>query len=214
VLTSAHADPKRNNLLRRLFHFETILTRKPLLVEKLPANSFRLGLIREIFPHARFLHLQRNGLQVARSIEAMCNSGSWFGANGYKWQQLVAYAMSREATSSLPPLCSNSLEKGLLEWRLSTEAIVDFLRSLPDETYLEVSYHELVNDPVSIMHRVFSFLGMPTDAAVTRFVRENVHRKSDGLQSGGMSERQRLIGGPLLSLSVNAESLPPLKRAG
>ena len=120
---------------RRLFRFETILANKPLLVEKLPINSFRLAFIHEIFPDARFIHIHRNALEVARSIASQCEAGLWFASNTYKWNQLVRYAHDRGETASLPALCSNYFRMGLLEWRLSTEAIVKFLRCLPDERY-------------------------------------------------------------------------------
>src|SRR5687768_6763980 len=51
-----------------------------LLVEKTPINSFRIDYIRAVFPRARFLHLLRNGLDVARSIERWCLEGRrWYG---------------------------------------------------------------------------------------------------------------------------------------
>ncbi|MBN1225030.1 MAG: sulfotransferase [Candidatus Aminicenantes bacterium] len=42
---------------------------KPVLIEKLPINNFRLNLILRIFPDARFIHIYRNGLEVARSMD-------------------------------------------------------------------------------------------------------------------------------------------------
>jgi LPS sulfotransferase NodH len=203
VLNAADADPRRSQLLRRLFKFETLLSRRPVLIEKLPVNSFRLPLIQAVFPDARFLHIHRNGLEVARSIQRMCQSGLWYGADDYKWKQLSLHAASRDDTKHLPAQCSNSFERGLLEWRLSTEAIVRFLHTLPPGSSLELPYDELVADPVGTLARVLSYIGLPNDDAVTQFVRGNVRRKSAEIETRPLTEKEREIGGPLLPPLMN-----------
>lgn len=85
LLTKADFSHRKSKKLSRLFKFETFIQRGPVLVEKLPINNFRLEFIRCIFPDARFIHIYRNGLEVARSIEKLSNRGEWFGANAYKW---------------------------------------------------------------------------------------------------------------------------------
>src|SRR4051812_32640562 len=49
ALTANDANQQKSEKLRRLFRFETIITNRPLLVEKLPINSFRLPFIHKIF---------------------------------------------------------------------------------------------------------------------------------------------------------------------
>jgi hypothetical protein len=85
-LTEADADPQKGKKLSRFFRFETIINRKPVLIEKLPINNFRLHFIRQIFPDARFIHIYRNGLEVARSIEKASEKGGCFGSGCYKWK--------------------------------------------------------------------------------------------------------------------------------
>src|SRR5262245_51402655 len=85
-LTEADVDFTKSKRLSRAFRLETVISRRPVLVEKLPVNSFRLGLIDRIFPDARFIHIFRNGLEVANSIEKESKEGKWFGANAYKWE--------------------------------------------------------------------------------------------------------------------------------
>ena len=89
VLTATDTEPGKNAKLSQLFQFESIKSGKPILVEKLPVNNFRLEFIQEIFPDAHFIHIYRNGLEVARSIEKRSNAGAWFGANAYKWEKLT-----------------------------------------------------------------------------------------------------------------------------
>ncbi|TVL96873.1 MAG: hypothetical protein CV087_23140, partial [Candidatus Brocadia sp. WS118] len=140
VLTASDAKIRKSKKLSRLFRFETIITRKPVLIEKLPINNFRLQFISTIFPDARFIHIYRNGLEVARSIEM---SNGWYSKNPYRWNQLVQFASLSGDTSVLPELCTSDKYKGLLEWRLSTETAVNFLKTLSKESFYEISYDSL-----------------------------------------------------------------------
>ena len=131
LFTEADVDSTKSKKLSRLFRLETIISRRPVLLEKLPINSFRLEFIHHIFPDALFIHIFRNGLEVASSIEKESKKGNWFGANSYKWNQLVDYARCKAETSEVAALCTTYHDMGLLEWRLSTEAVVAFYAAFP-----------------------------------------------------------------------------------
>ena len=203
VLTEADVDLRKSMKLRRLFQAQTVLTRRPVLIEKLPINTFRLEFIHRIFPEARFIHLFRNGLEVARSIQKESERGKWFGADSYKWRRLAEYAQGREDTRDLPARCTNFYEMGLLEWRLSTEAVVAFLRRLPDTAFTEVSYDEFLANPIESVSHLQEFVGVDRDPGVEAFVRRAVTRKSSKLGQAPLSELDRMIGGNLLPLSMD-----------
>ena len=202
-LTESDVGSRKSSKLSRLFYLETILTRRPFLVEKLPVNNFRLKFIRAIFPNARFVHIYRNGLEVARSIEKTCEDGAWFGADSYKWDKLVEYAQERGEIGQLTEICTTYFDKGLFEWRLSTEAVVEFLKTLPDNQYYELSYDELMDEPVEVVARVLDFIGVGRDERVDNFVSAIVSRKSGKLAKEDISEQSELIGGELLALSMD-----------
>jgi hypothetical protein len=203
VFQAADAKDRKNRKLRRLFCFETIKMRKPVLVEKWPINNFRLNFVYKIFPDARFIHIFRNGLEVARSIEERSIKGRWFGIDSYKWDRLAEYALSRDDTAYLPGLCSTYFDKGLLEWRLSTEAAVEFLSHMPKNTFLELSYDELIQRPIETILQVFLFIGVEDDSNVKSFVADNIARKKRKLEPETLSEKERTIGGKLLPLSMD-----------
>jgi hypothetical protein len=206
-MTAADATPEQSDTLKRLFLSETLRAKRPQLVEKLPINSFRLDFLQHIFPDARFIHLYRNGAEVARSIAVMCEQGRWFGSNSYKWDRLVDLALSQGDTKLLPSLCASYFAKGLLEWRLSCEAAVTFLRRVPSETYFEVSYQELMDRPVETLRRVVHFIGVGEDDEVNGFARTELSRRTSAISCDAISEEMGLIGGPLLSLSMGCDGL-------
>ena len=203
LLTEANADSRKSKKLSRSFRLETIISGRPVLIEKLPINSFRLELIDHIFPDARFIHIFRNGLEVASSIEKESKKGNWFGATSYKWNQLVDYAMRKDDTRGLPALCTTYHDMGLLEWRLSTEAVVAFLRRLPDTKFVEINYDEFVASPVEAVLRLQDFIGVDRDPEVAEFVSNRVVRKSSHLAQVKLSAKDQMLGGQLLPLSMD-----------
>jgi hypothetical protein len=203
ALTEADSDVRKSKKLSRLFRFMTIEKKRPILVEKLPINNFRLDFIQKIFPDARFIHIYRNGLEVARSIEKACEKGGWFGANSYKWDMLAKYARNNDDTRDLPELCTTYHDKGLLEWRLSTESAVAFLRSVPETAFVEVNYDEFIDNPIKTISKLVDFIGIDRDPDVEDFVSDKVTRRSGKLGSETISEKDKIIGGNLLQLSVD-----------
>jgi hypothetical protein len=202
VFTESDEHPRKTRALRKLFALELRRSRRPILVEKLPINNFRLPFIREIFPDCRFIHIWRNGLEVARSIEALSIQGQWFGSHRYRWNLLVEYAQSMPETAFLPALCQSYYEKGLLEWRVSTEAATSFLGRLPEDSWVELSYSTFVADPFGTSERIGDFLGIAPEQTVRDYIQHNVHRRSESRDGAEITQLERLIGGPLLEQSV------------
>src|SRR5256886_14883306 len=174
AFTESDVNPRKTRALRKLFALELRRSGRPILVEKLPINNFRLPFIRKMFPDSRFIHIWRNGLEVARSIEAMSIEGRWFRPDQYRWNMLAEYAQSMSETAHLPALCQSDYEKGLLEWRVSTEAATSFLGRLPQDDWLEVSYSTFVADPFWTNERMANFLHLTSEQNVRGFLQQYV----------------------------------------
>lgn len=210
ILTERDVHSVKSAKLSRMLRFATIASRKPILIEKLPINAFRLRFLRAIFPDARFIHIHRNGLEVARSIEKFSETGRWFGRRrSYKWEQLAEIASSRDETADLPGLCESSFDKGLLEWRLSMQAVVDFLATSagtePADSWCEISYQELTDHPIETLNLLLSFLGAERNDSVDQFAARVVARQSPKTPPEDLSARQLIIGGSLLVPSLASE---------
>ena len=202
VFTESDVNPRKTRALRKLFALEVRKSRRPILVEKLPINNFRLPFIREMFPDCRFIHIWRNGLEVARSIEAMSIQGRWFRPDQYRWNMLAEHAQSMPETAHAPALCQSYYEKGLLEWRVSTEAVTSFLGRLPKDNWLEVPYSAFVADRLETSERLTEFLRLTPEQTSRDFTQQNVRRCSESRDGAELTQLERLIGGPLLEQSV------------
>lgn len=200
ALTEQDFTPFKSRQLSRLFGKQLRKVRRSIVVEELAINNFRLELINRVFPDAVYIHVYRNGLDVADLIEQAANRGGWFGANQYKWHQLVDFAAKREATARLPSLCNGYRDMGLLEWRLSTESVVSFLSRMPSNSYLEMHSSRIVRDPVAAASDVFDFIGAESAATLA----DISWRQSSALSrthSHIASEKERRLGGVLLPIS-------------
>ena len=142
-------------------------TKLPVLVEKLPENSWRIPLLAQAFPRCRVLHVIRDGRAVARSI-ARFSPAAWYGSTGHKWacvRQLVApvvepqpHADSCGASSGGDPAMEC---RGLTEWASAvTTARSDAATAglAASGRYEEVRFEELVRAPTPTLARLSRFV--------------------------------------------------------
>jgi hypothetical protein len=195
VFTAEDANADGANALEELFYEETRKTCGPVLVEKLPINNFRLPFINRIFPESRFIHIFRNGLEVAGS---MAKIGNWFEGRKAGWKVIANHARLSETTASLPELCSNDFERGLLEWRLSVEAVHSFFNSISPDRFTEITYDELVSDPVDTLNSLLIFIGLGKSQAVEDFASREIRRRSERRPVGALAPSAEKIAGDLI----------------
>jgi hypothetical protein len=197
-LSESTCTPEQSRRLTVNFYCETFVTGRPRLFEKLPINSFRLPFIDAVFPDALFVHLLRNGLEVARSIERMPKESLWYGHDDYKWKLLEDYAGRSERYGDLPALCDTARRRGLLEWRMSVEAAVEFLDALPAERHVSLTYEELLDRPVEVVRRIEEFAGLAPSKAVHEFAEANLQRRSARIDVTHLSDVEERLAGDLM----------------
>jgi hypothetical protein len=197
-LTEADCTPSGNRRLIANFHCETFASGRPRLVEKLPINNFRLSFVDAAIPEARFVHLLRNGLEVARSIAKRAEEGRWYGHGGRKWDLLVDYARRKPAYMELTELCETPELRGLLEWRMSVDACLAYLDTLPSGRYMTIRYGELLDSPIEVMKRIQEFVELVPDAAVERFAEGRLKRRSSPIEATSLTEAEERIAGDLM----------------
>jgi hypothetical protein len=197
VLTEADAHERQSQRLRTIFYYQTLKTNRPVLVEKLPINNFRIRFLNAIFPDAIYIHILRNGVEVAKSIQ---RKATWYSKHDYRWQQLLNYALSNPITAALPALCDDDYDRGLLEWRLSLDALYTDLPKLNESRFLQITYQDMVNTPESILGSIVNFIGLPASRVVTEFAVTNIERKHAEASKSRISEKERILGGKYLDL--------------
>jgi len=108
-----------------------------LFLEKTPSHALYLQELVEFLPKSRILHLVRDGRDVAASLLAAARS--W----GRNW-------------------APNSAAAAATMWKRHVEAVIAAKKTLPENSFLEIRYESLVDDPPGTLATIFSFLGLAT----------------------------------------------------
>lgn len=136
---------------------------KPFVGDKTPGYVRDLPLLHALFPDARFVHLVRDGRDVALSVLG--------------WERKAEQFERRFPIWSESPLVTAALW-----WRWHVLLGRRDGRALPIGSYYEVRYEELVADPERECRSLMRFLGLEFDDAMLRF-HEGRTRNDPGLSA-------------------------------
>ncbi len=121
---------------------------------------------------------------------------TWYGHDDYKWKLLEDYAGRSERYRELVGLCDTVELRGLLEWRMSVEAAIEYLDTLPEERRVALTYEELLDRPVEVVRRIEEFAGLAPSKTVHSFAEANLRRRSPRIEVTQLSDvEERLAGG-------------------
>ena len=151
--------------------FQRLMKPRPrfTFVEKTPINALRLGFLNAIAPNARFVHIMRDGIEVARSIERIASvtwpmafrppMNEWWGINDSKW---TALAQDGRAAGYYPTEVSRlttNEQRGAYEWLLSM-CEIDNWRARLGGRLIELRLEDLINEPRRMLELVIDGLNM------------------------------------------------------
>ena len=145
-----------------------------LMLEKTPFNACRIGYLDALTPNCKFIHLVRDGVDVARSIERLSldrgygivgkpDLNRWWGRAGSKWTALSADGAAANYFNDEIPLLLSYESKGAYEWLVSL-AEVDRWRDRLGQRLLEITYDALTENPEKILREICQFLDLPAPA--------------------------------------------------
>ncbi len=122
------------------------------LISKRIANNQRIPFLADAFPHARFLHLIRDGRAVAYSLSRVdwWEDGVvwWYGDTPRRWREQGGDPWDLVAT----------------HWVRELASIEEGLGTVATDRQLELRYEALVGEPAAVLQRVARFAGLAGDA--------------------------------------------------
>ena len=155
------------SLAQRRFNYLMLAPPGLTLVEKSPINALRIGYLNALAPEARFVHIVRDGCDVARSIEQIATVtrrmafraplNEWWGVGDAKWTALESDGRSAAYYSDELHQLTTDLQRGAYEWLVSLRE-VEYWRSRLESRFVELRYQDLTTDPrgtpQTVMHSV------------------------------------------------------------
>ena len=142
--------------------------------EKTPTNAFLLPFLGRSFPDARFVHIIRDGRDVAashirepwlRADSALTGRREPGGYPYGPWAPWWVAAGDRTAFETGPDVLRMSMA-----WRSYTETGLRDGPALGADRYLEIRYEDLVADPAAVGTRLLDFLGIEDSASRQAFL--------------------------------------------
>lgn len=151
------------------------------VVEKSPMNAMRLGLLDALTNEPRFVHIVRDGAEVARSISDLATANryriagrprfnTWWGTEDAKWRFLARDGADAGYFPDEVGLLRTHEQRGAYEWLVSLLE-VDARREALGSRLFELTYHELISDPGAALQRIGAFLGLSPDEPWIRSAR-------------------------------------------
>lgn len=149
-LTADHATPTvAQNICD---WFEEQSPNKPVLVEKSPRNSLRIPFVHSIFPNAGFIHIIRDGRDVACSMIPGCGGTEWNHLKPPSWKNLF-----KNYTGAIR--CAHA-------WKETLEITMAELVQVP---HLQIHYEDLIATPYHTAKEIFEFMGLEIHSQTLEF---------------------------------------------
>jgi hypothetical protein len=134
----------------RIFDLCAAARGKPLAGDKTPNYVRQIHVLHALWPRARFVHLIRDGRDVALSV--------------LSWKRKVA-----RMAELLPTWEEDPLTTAALSWERDVRQGRDRGKILGPDHYHEVRYEALVGSPAEQTQMLCSFLGVPYEEAMLEF---------------------------------------------
>lgn len=131
--------------------------------EKNPENSFVVPFLATALPGAQFVHIVRDGRDVAVShaeqpwLSAASAGAGRRGRGGQLWGPYPRWWVEPERRAEFVAVAD--IVRSAWCWRRFTEAALAGLASLPAEQSIEVRYESVVRDPAGTARLLADFLG-------------------------------------------------------
>ena len=116
----------------------------------------RIGFLHEIFPDAKFVHIVRDGRDVACSLIQTTFWRGWQGPHNWRLGLLPEeYEAEWKRNDN-----SYVILAGIF-WKIILDSIDNISSTLPTNQFIEIRYEDFVKDPTKYSDLIFQQLGMP-----------------------------------------------------
>ena len=126
---------------------------------KFPETYLIAPCVERVFPRARYVHLVRDGRDIAFKSHLTDNPRRRLGRR-------ILQRLGAEGAS--PPV------RAALSWSFQLEHFRAFVRGLPPDRLVEVRFEDLCRNPGAVMQRVCEFLSQPMTAACETFLDRSI----------------------------------------
>jgi len=203
IRTADEATPRIQHYIRRAFKRYTERSGKPRFMEKTPSNCFRVPFVHAVLPNARFLHIIRDGRDVARSAVKKWTTPPDPAAIRRRFKSFeiplldipfYVVDMLREVVGRqffperalvwgprFPEIRKVRAEEGVeaacaTQWQESVRSALEGLVVVPPNQQMTVQFEDLVRDPTPNLISILEFLSLSLSDDVLDYASEIIER--------------------------------------
>ena len=158
---------------------------KGVFIEKTPLNTMRIEYLNAIVPHAKYICIVRDGVDICRSIAKLAETKSykiagkptlnqWWGVDNAKWKSLLADGSEAGYYADEVADLEDHHAKGAYEWLVSLHE-VDRCRSMLGDRLIEMTYSSLTENPKQVLEDICNRIGMDAPKAWLQAASEKIH---------------------------------------
>lgn len=162
--------PQAQIRFNRLLRWFCGCTQANKIIEKTPHNIARIGFLEALTQDACYIHIVRDGVDVARSIARVAGTNSykiagrpeynqWWGEEDSKWQQLAREGSKRGYFPDEIDLIRGHAQRGVYEWLVSLGEANHWREKLGNRLY-ELTYTRLTVEPGKVLQEICDFLDL------------------------------------------------------
>ena len=205
-LTRDHATAEVRSYIQKQFDKQAAIDSQATLIEKTCANSLRVGFVHEILPDARFIHIVRDGRDVAASamdrwtapldVPYLAAKARYvpasdlpYYASRYLGSRLAKVRSAEDRLSWWGPKFEGMelltpetplVEVAARQWERSVSLAVEQLAEIPQSQVINVQYQSLAEDPFGTLKRITNELGEPIADTALSIAAATIHAGSVG----------------------------------
>lgn len=136
----------------------------------------RIGLLKKIFPDARFIHVIRDGRGVTNSL---INVDFWQGYKGpHKWRW---GPLDENYHKEWEKYNKSFVVLAAIQWKMLVESVEKSKKSIPKSQFMEIKYEDLMEDSIGIFRKVIDFCELDWtsgfEARIKKFSLKNMNHK-------------------------------------
>lgn len=148
----------------------------------------RIGLLKEAFPDARFIHLVRDGRAAAASLLRVHWWDGWQGPPAWRMGPLTAAHVEEWEAHG-----RSFIALAGIQWKMLLAAAREAERTLPPDDVLELRYEEMCAEPLHVFRRVAAFAELRWSAGFESAVRSSSFRNTNARWRSDLTEAQQEV---------------------
>jgi hypothetical protein len=186
------------------------------IIEKTCANTLRCEFVQRVLPNAKFVHIIRDGRDVAASASIRWNAGLDLGylmkkaryvpvgdvpyyASRYLGTHVYRLTSGKKRLSTWGPkfagmqeaFANNELPVGCaIQWKACVSKAIEQLARLDQSNVMTIRYEQATADPVNTLSGICEFVGVDVGEGAIESLTSRVSTKSVGKWKGQLTDSQ------------------------